>query len=75
MKINQELQELRGYNKKELFNKLQESEKKLTELQFKASFKKLKNYREIIKIKKRIARIWTILRESLNDPKVKNEKQ
>lgn len=61
MKKTIELQELRGKDKKALFKDLQESQKKLTELQFGASFKKLKNYREISMIRKRIARIWTVL--------------
>jgi len=63
MKKTQEIQELREKDKKELFLKLQESQKKLQELKFGASFRKLKNYHEITKVRKRIARIWTILTE------------
>lgn len=74
MKKTQELQELKAKNKTDLFKDLKESQKKLTQLRFSASFKNLKNYREIAKTRKKIARIWTILGESLAEQNSKEVK-
>lgn len=63
MKKMVEIQELRNKDKKELFKDLRHAQKKLTGLGFDNSFKKLKNYHEISVVRKRIARIWTILAE------------
>lgn len=63
MKKTEELKELKGKDVKSLFKELQEAEKKMTELRFSASFRKLKNFHEITKERKKIARIWTILTE------------
>lgn len=78
MKIKTELQELRSKNKKELFSEMQEAQKKLTELRLGQAFRKLKNYKEINKTRKKIARLWTILTEKTleeQDGKEKNEPQ
>jgi len=55
--------ELRSKNKKELEELLFEKRRKLGQLKFDLSFKKLKNVREIREIRKDIARIFTILKE------------
>ncbi|OGD57363.1 50S ribosomal protein L29 [Candidatus Berkelbacteria bacterium RBG_13_40_8] len=61
MKKIAELKELNEKDNKSLYAELALLNKKLTDLQFKAAFRKLKNYREIPALRKRIARIWTIL--------------
>ena len=63
MKKVEELKELRSQNDKDLYKEISTLNHKLSELEFKASFRKVKNYREIRQFKKRIARIWTILAE------------
>lgn len=63
MKVKKELQEYREKENSALFGELKELNTKLTQLQFKASFKKLKNYQEIKMLRKKIARIWTVLGE------------
>lgn len=65
MKKTIELQELRAKNKKELFKELQITRDKLTEYRFSQSFRKLKNYKEINRSRKKIARLWTILTQKL----------
>lgn len=57
--------ELRQKSKPELEKLLEESRKRLLELRFDLVAGKLKNIREIRKIKKDIARIMTILKEKL----------
>ena len=64
MKKTDEIEKLRAKTKKELFHELEESEKKLMDLRFKANFKKLKNYKMIKSTSKRTARIWTVLTEN-----------
>jgi large subunit ribosomal protein L29 len=56
--------ELRKKDKKELEKIVQESRKKLSDLRFKFSSNKLKNTKEIDNIKKDVARILTILKET-----------
>ncbi|MBM2820783.1 MAG: ribosomal protein [Candidatus Berkelbacteria bacterium] len=63
MKIKVQTKELREKSTKDLVKDLKESEKKISELKFQASFKKLKNYKQIQHERKKIARIWTILSE------------
>lgn len=63
MKKQIEIQEIRSKDEKALFGELQALNKKLAESQFKASFRRLKNFHEITSLRKRIARIWTILGE------------
>lgn len=55
--------ELREKDNKALIKDLQETNKKIAETRFQASFRKVKNYKEINILKKRAARIWTILSE------------
>jgi len=57
-------QELRKKDKKELLKTVQEIRKKLSDLRFKFSSNKLKNVKEISNLKKEIARILTILKET-----------
>jgi len=59
MKIN----ELRQKSKEELEKSLQDSREKLRQLRFDLSAGKVKNVREIRRIKKEIARILTILKQ------------
>ncbi|PJE69781.1 MAG: 50S ribosomal protein L29 [Candidatus Staskawiczbacteria bacterium CG10_big_fil_rev_8_21_14_0_10_38_10] len=56
--------ELRQKTKDELNRILQDSRVKLRELRFKLTLNKLKNVREIREIKKNIAKILTILKET-----------
>ena len=63
MKTTLDLKELRSRSLVELSKEIVEAEKKISELQFRAQFKKIKNFREIRHLKKRRARIWTILAE------------
>lgn len=63
MKKNLELEELRSKDNQALFTELKESERKIVDLKFKSTFKKLKNYKEIALERKKAARIWTILAE------------
>ncbi len=64
MKKKENLKELRVKNNKELFRDLTSLQKKMTELKFKTSFRKLKNYHEITVVRKKIAQIWTVLSEN-----------
>ncbi len=59
----QEVEELRKKTNEELEKLLEETQRELFNLRFKLATMQLKNYREIRKVKKRIARIKTILRE------------
>ncbi len=57
-------QDLRKKDKRELVKSAQEIRKKLSDLRFKFSSNKLKNVKEISNLKKEIARILTILKET-----------
>ena len=57
--------ELRKKDKKELEKIVHELRKKLSDLRFKFSSNKLKNTKEINNSKKQIARILTILKETV----------
>ncbi len=59
MKVN----EIRTLSNEELLKKLEEAHEELLNLRFRLATKQLGNHREILKVKKRIARIRTILRE------------
>lgn len=63
MKKKELIKELRAKDTKSLFKELEESQKRICELQFKASFRKLKNYKSVCTERQKIARIWTILSE------------
>ena len=55
--------EIRILSDEELFVKLQEAHEELFNLRFRLATRQLGNHREIPKVKRRIARIKTILRE------------
>lgn len=55
--------ELRKKNAVELKKELGEAQKKLRELRFKVALKQIKNHREMLLLRKTIARILTVLKE------------
>ena len=55
--------EMRALNNEELLTKLAEAHEELFNLRFRLATRQLGNHREIPRVKKRIARIVTILRE------------
>ncbi len=55
--------EIRTLNNEELLAKLEEAHEELFNLRFRLATRQLGNHREIPRVKKRIARIKTILRE------------
>jgi large subunit ribosomal protein L29 len=55
--------EIRALNNEELLTKLAEAHEELFNLRFRLATRQLGNHREIPRVKKRIARIVTILRE------------
>ena len=55
--------EIRTLNNEELLTKLEEANEELFNLRFRLATRQLGNHREIPRVKKRIARIRTILRE------------
>jgi large subunit ribosomal protein L29 len=55
--------EIRILNNEELLTKLEEAHEELFNLRFRLATKQLGNHREIPEVKRRIARIKTILRE------------
>jgi len=55
--------EIRALNNEELITKLTEAHEELFNLRFRLATRQLGNHREIPRVKKRIARIETILRE------------
>ncbi len=55
--------EIRGLSKEELLAKLEEAHEELFNLRFRLATRQLGNHREIPRVKQRIARIKTILRE------------
>jgi large subunit ribosomal protein L29 len=55
--------EIRTLNDEELLTKLEEAHEELFNLRFRLATRQLGNHREIPRVKKRIARIKTILRE------------
>lgn len=63
MKKTVEIKEIREKDNKALIKELRELENKVSDLRFKTSFRKLKNFHEITVARKKIARIWTILNE------------
>lgn len=71
MKSTLELKELREKNNKTLFRELEIALKKTSNLHFQAKFRKLKNYQEISRSRKRVARIWTILSERVQEEAIK----
>ena len=59
MKVDQ----VRALSDEELLKKLEEAHEELFNLRFRLATRQLTNYHEITRVKKRIARIKTILRE------------
>ena len=55
--------EIRTLNDEELLTKLEEAHEELFNLRFRLATRQLGNHREIPRVKKRIARIKTILKE------------
>ena len=55
--------EIRTLNNEELLTKLEEANEELFNLRFRLATRQLGNHREIPRLKRRIARIKTILRE------------
>jgi len=55
--------EVRALNNEELLTKLAEAHEELFNLRFRLATRQLGNHREIPRVKKRIARIETILKE------------
>jgi large subunit ribosomal protein L29 len=55
--------EVRVLSPTELAKQLEASHQELFDLRFRASTKQLVNHREIVRVKKRIARMKTIIRE------------
>lgn len=55
--------EIRALNNEELLTKLKEAHEELFNLRFRLATRQLGNHREIPRVKRRIARIETILRE------------
>jgi ribosomal protein L29 len=74
MKSKELLIELRKKDPKALLSELKDLNSKLTDLQFKSSFRRLKNFHEITQTRKRIARIWTILGEKMEVALEKEDK-
>ena len=59
MKVN----EIRALSSEELVKRLEEARQELFNLRFRLATRQLVNYREIPKVKKKIARLKTIIRE------------
>lgn len=57
------IDEVRALGNEELRKKLEEAHQELFNLRFRLATRQLANHREIPKVKKKIARIKTILRE------------
>lgn len=57
------VEEMRALSQEELLKQLQEAHQELFNLRFRLATKQLVNHREIPKVKKKIARLNTIIRE------------
>jgi len=55
--------EIRGLSTAELAKQLEAAQRQLFDLRFRAATKQLVNHREIVRVKREIARIKTIMRE------------
>lgn len=55
--------EIRGLSDEEIRKRIEEAHRELFDLRFKWSIRQLVNHREIPKVRKRIARMHTILKE------------
>ena len=63
------VEEIRDLNSDELVKQLEAAHKELFEARFRLSTKQLVNHREVRRVKKRIARLKTIMRERELGPK------
>jgi len=57
------VEEIRALSAKELLKQLEEAHQELFNLRFRLATKQLVNHREIPRVKKKIARLKTIIRE------------
>jgi len=57
------VEEIRALSDEELAKQLEEAHRELFELRFRMATRQLANHRELPKVKKKIARIKTIMRE------------
>ena len=57
------IEDIRALGNAELAKRLEEAHRELFNLRFRASTRQLANHREIPRVKKRIARMETVLRE------------
>ncbi len=57
------IEEIRAFSSGELVKQLEEAQKELLDLRFRLATKQLVNHRQIRVVKKRIARLKTIMRE------------
>ena len=57
------VQEMRAFSSEELAKQLDESHRELFNLRFRLATRQLTNYNEIRNVRKRIARLKTIMRE------------
>ena len=57
------VEEIRAFSTEELAKQLEEAHQELFNLRFRLSTKQLVNHREIPRVKKKIARLKTIIRE------------
>lgn len=74
MKKTEILKEIKAKDIKALTKELNDEQKKLTQLEFNAGFKKVKNVHEVTVSRKRIARIMTILNEKVYEEILKEVK-
>ncbi len=57
------ISEIRALGDEELLKRLEEARKELFSLRFRMATRQLANHRELPKVKKKIARILTVMRE------------
>ncbi len=57
------VEEIRALSPTELAKQMEAAHQELFDLRFRASTKQLVNHREIVRVKKRIARMMTIMKE------------
>ncbi len=63
------VEEIRGLNSEGLVIQLEEAHKELFNLRFRLTTKQLVNHREIPRVKKKIARLKTVMRERELNPR------
>ena len=74
MKSTEELKKIRSKNNKDLQIELKNDYKKLYDLKFQEEFRKNKDRKTILKTKKHIAQIWTVIRENISKKESPKEK-